>query len=96
MTTPIDNKRNKKKESRDKDTGIAQIVLYWACTANVLLEVENIVPHRFIQARPGFEANGMEVQLHVDMRMRQNAGINSDHEIKIRENLYPRNILAIQ
>ena len=48
-----------------------------ACTANVLLEVEDIVPHRFyyfIQARPGFEANGVEVQLHVDVRMRQKAG----------------------
>ncbi len=28
----------------------------------------------FIQARPGFEANGVEVQLHVDVRMRQKAG----------------------
>ena len=26
-----------------------------------------------------------EVQLHVDVRMRQQAGINSDHEIKIRK-----------
>ena len=32
------------------------------------------MPHRFIQARPGFEANGVEVQLHVDVRMRQKAG----------------------
>ncbi len=51
-----------------------------ACTANVLLEVEDIVPHRFyyfIQARPGFEANGVEVQLHVDVRMRQKAGIQT-------------------
>ncbi len=45
-----------------------------ACTANFLLEVEDIVPHRFIQARPGFEANGVEVQMHVDVRMRQKAG----------------------
>ncbi len=27
-----------------------------------------------LQARPGFEANGVEVQLHVDVRMRQKAG----------------------
>ncbi len=54
-----------------------------ACTANVLLEVEDIVPHRFIQARPGLEAKGVEVQLHVDVRMRQKAG--SHHENKIRE-----------
>ncbi len=48
-----------------------------ACTANVLLEVEDIVTHRFyyfIQARPGFEANGVGVQLHVDVRMCQKAG----------------------
>ena len=46
-----------------------------ACTANVLLEVEDIVPHRFYTGyRPGFEANGVEVQLHVDVRMRQKAG----------------------
>ncbi len=48
-----------------------------ACTANVLLEVEDIVRYRFyyfIQARPGFEANGVEVQLHVDVRMHQKAG----------------------
>ncbi len=31
----------------------------------------------------GFEANGVEVQLHVDVRMRQSW--NSDHENKIRE-----------
>ena len=31
------------------------------------------MPHRFIQARPGFEANGVEAQLHVDVRMRQKA-----------------------
>ena len=31
------------------------------------------MPHRFIQARPGFEANGVEVQLQVDVRMRQKA-----------------------
>ncbi len=52
------------------------------CTANVLLEVEDIVPHRFYTGyRPGFEANSVDVQLHVDVRMRQKA----DHEIKIRE-----------
>ncbi len=56
-----------------------------ACTANVLLEVEDIVPHRLIPARPGFEANGVEVQLHVDVRMRQKAGTHADHENKIRE-----------
>ena len=43
------------------------------------------MPHRFIQARPGFEANGVEVQLHVDVRMRQKAGTHADHENKIRE-----------
>ncbi len=35
------------------------------------------MPHRlyyYIQARPGFEANGVEVQLHVDVRVRQKAG----------------------
>ncbi len=32
------------------------------------------MPHRFIQARPGFEANSVEVQLHVDVRMRPKAG----------------------
>ncbi len=56
-------------------------------TANVLLEVEDIVPHRFyyyIQAKPGFEANGVEVQLHVDVRIRQNAGTRN-YENKIRE-----------
>ena len=31
------------------------------------------MPHRY-RARPGFEANGVEVQLHVDVRMRQKAG----------------------
>ena len=69
-----------------------------ACTANFLLEVEDkdimsstssrtfaIVPHRFIQTRPGFEANGVEVQLHVDVRMHAPKGWNSDHENKIRE-----------
>ncbi len=31
--------------------------------------------HRFYTGyRPGFEANGVEVQLHVDVRMRQKAG----------------------
>ncbi len=48
-----------------------------ACTANVLLEVEDIVPHQFyyfIQARLGFEANGVEIQLHIDVRMHQKAG----------------------
>ena len=44
-----------------------------------------IVPHRFIQTRPGFEANGVEVQLHVDVRMHAPKGWNSDHENKIRE-----------
>ncbi len=56
-----------------------------ACTANVLLEVEDIVPHRFyyfMQARPGFEANGVEVQLHVDVRMRQKAGTQTPRKIK--------------
>ncbi len=52
--------------------------------ANVLLQVEDIVPHRFyyfIQARPEFEANGVEVQLHVDVRMHQKA---ETHTTKIK------------
>ena len=41
-----------------------------ACTANVPLEVEDIVPHRFYYF---IQANGVEVQLYVDVRMRQKA-----------------------
>ncbi len=51
----------------------------------------------------GFEANGVEVQLHVDVCMRQKAETQTT-KIKsaksfvrsIRENLYPRNIPAIR
>ncbi len=73
-----------------------------ACTANVLLEVEDIVPHRFyyfIQARPGFEANGVEVELHVDVHMHQRLELRPRkprNSLSIRENLYPRNIPAIR
>ncbi len=71
--------RGKKKESRDKDAGIAD------CFVLVVSPDHGLHSKRsarggghsaspillFIQARPGFEANGVEVQLHVDVRMRQ-------------------------
>ena len=51
----------------------------------------------------GFEANGVEVQLHVDVRMRQKAGTQTTKKKTQKSfvmvhprNLYPRNIPAIR
>ncbi len=47
------------------------------------------VPRKFMNSRRvqyyGFEANGVEVQLHVDACVHAPKGWNSDHENKIRE-----------
>ncbi len=70
-----------------------------ACTANVLLEVEDIVPHQFyyfMQARPGFEANGVEVQLHVDVRMRQKAGTQTTKTAKSFVEVHPAKIYTLE
>ena len=55
-------------------------------------------PHRFyyfIQARPGFEANGVEVQLHVDVCMRQKAGTQTTKlkSAKSFVEVYPRKFI---
>ncbi len=66
-----------------------------------MLQVEDIVPHRFyyfIQARPGFEANGVEVQLHVDVHMRQKAGTQTTKIKSVKMytlEIYPLYILYI-
>ena len=55
------------------------------------------MPHRF-KARPGFEANGVEVQLHVDMRMRQKAGSDTT-KIKSAKSfveVYPRKSIPLK
>ncbi len=66
-----------------------------------------IIPTKIYNSRRvqyyGFEANGVEVQLHVDVRMRKKAGTQTtkiksakSFVMSIRENLYPRNIPAIR
>ena len=50
----------------------------FAVFADLSLYRENLYPRKFMNSRRvqyyGFEANGVEVQLHVDVRMRQKAG----------------------